>query len=697
MCVWIQQRTTQKACRYVAAIVSMSINYAHDAIIGEFEREKTKELPDLKRKLAALKKKKKHIRSLNDRIASLRIELRSLESKRSKNKMVRQKIKGIKEEIIRLNADNGNMAGIVIEIEKIEQRIREIEDNTEENEYLLELGSMIFNESQSSNESVTVSPPKTTIKEQGQNLCCMISVPQLGIPPIRVSVWSTPTDLCRDLLAPYTGQYLLGAYESIKLNGEEILPDIVLWDVRTIKVVQGRTINQLTFTLKPCNAVYKVQVFESNTGDELTGVFSVEDWCSEHDISQLIGRAADLDDAFFLLPDADADANQKIRIRSDIGDAIRSIHGETIPSEDTVFVLLRSDRIVTRKRMNTTKSVSVRRDLLEGIIKQEKGEQRYEVFVEFVDMLSRLKLNGRAANAADRVIEQAHIKRQIDPDELTNNESTPVTKRRRRNRKKDTVSVSRRSGGGGNCCALCGSMLTYMRSEGAFVCQGYDEQCVDCDGNVEIVHKPCGYTVQTIDNGPSSLPFGTKVQGLNTTYKRINHFNEWLNHIQAKQRDKVPAYVIDAVREEFVKDRRTAKHEITKERVREYLKKLHKRYKHVKPKPLNFSRYYAQAILIVEKLGGSSPPTLTPQQESTMRWIFWMLEIAFKAVPEHILKGRQNFLPYPYVIYKICEILGHHHMLRSLTLLKSQARIRQHDRIWSYMVDYLSMDPIPTV
>jgi hypothetical protein len=100
--------------------------------------------------------------------------------------------------------------------------------------------------------------------------------------------------------------------------------------------------------------------------------------------------------------------------------------------------------------------------------------------------------------------------------------------------------------------------------------------------------------------------------------------------VQAMERAVIPDFVIDAVRSEFKKNRKDESF-INKERV------LDKIYKH-SPKPIKFSRFYEHAPLIVEKLTGRSPPLLTAEQESIMRWIFYMLEPAYDAVPTSLTK-----------------------------------------------------------
>ena len=165
--------------------------------------------------------------------------------------------------------------------------------------------------------------------------------------------------------------------------------------------------------------------------------------------------------------------------------------------------------------------------------------------------------------------------------------------------------------------------------------------------------------------------------------------------MQAKERVETPEWVVEAVRLEFQKNRKTMA-EVNKVRVREYLKKLDKMYKDV-PCSQKFSTYYEHAPQIVERITGVPPPYLTPEQEAKLQEFFCRLEPAFEACPRHIKGSRVNFLHYSYVIYKLCELLGYTELLPTLSLLKSKARLMQHDLVWSFMMSYLGLPFYRTV
>ena len=70
---------------------------------------------------------------------------------------------------------------------------------------------------------------------------------------------------------------------------------------------------------------------------------------------------------------------------------------------------------------------------------------------------------------------------------------------------------------------------------------------------------------------------------INYSYKRENHFNEWLSQFQAQETTSIPEDVIEQLRNELKKIKVKVVEEITHARVRSLLKKLkfNKYYEHV--------------------------------------------------------------------------------------------------------------------
>ena len=79
-------------------------------------------------------------------------------------------------------------------------------------------------------------------------------------------------------------------------------------------------------------------------------------------------------------------------------------------------------------------------------------------------------------------------------------------------------------------------------------------------------------------------------------YKRINHFNEWLAQIQAKESTDIPAEVFEAIINELKKERITDIGNIKTSKIREILKKL------------KFNKYYEHAAHIMNRINGKNAP-----------------------------------------------------------------------------------------
>jgi len=95
-------------------------------------------------------------------------------------------------------------------------------------------------------------------------------------------------------------------------------------------------------------------------------------------------------------------------------------------------------------------------------------------------------------------------------------------------------------------------------------------------------------------------------------------------------------------------------------------------------KKLRFNKYYEHTPHIINKLNGLPPPAIDRETESELRKMFMMIQIPFK---KHCPKKRKNFLSYSYVLHKCCQLLGLD-VYRAFPLLKSRAKLQEHDAIW---------------
>lgn len=240
-------------------------------------------------------------------------------------------------------------------------------------------------------------------------------------------------------------------------------------------------------------------------------------------------------------------------------------------------------------------------------------------------------------------------------------------------------------------CPLCHETLMLINSKAIMTC------------------PKCGYAVAYLDATMSSMSYSDDVEFSSFSYKRtyqrahtacqvfyltsciltpliccpagINHFNEWLQQVQAKENFEISDEVLQQVMDELYRQRVTTVHDITPKKVREVLKtlKLRKAYEHV-----------AQ---ITSRLTGVRPMRIPPEAEETCRLMFIAVQPAFE---RHCPKDRKNFLSYSYCLYKFFQLLGYDQFLESFSLLKGRDKLVKQDEIFKKICEDLDWSILQT-
>jgi len=174
----------------------------------------------------------------------------------------------------------------------------------------------------------------------------------------------------------------------------------------------------------------------------------------------------------------------------------------------------------------------------------------------------------------------------------------------------------------------------------------------------------------------------TSEKTINYSYKRENHFNEWISQFQAQESTTIPPEVIQQLRTEFKKLKIKEVAEITHAKVRALLKKL------------RLNKYYEHVPYIANSLNGMQPPKMTQVLEERLRIMFKEIQDPFD---KHCPEERKNFLSYSYVLYKFCELLGEDEFLQCFPLLKSKEKLYQQDIIWKLICKELHWEFIRTI
>lgn len=158
------------------------------------------------------------------------------------------------------------------------------------------------------------------------------------------------------------------------------------------------------------------------------------------------------------------------------------------------------------------------------------------------------------------------------------------------------------------------------------------------------------------------------------SYKRINHFSEWLNQIQGKETTDIPEEVFNKIILELNKQRVYNLAKVTPIKIREILKK----YK--------INKYYEHIPYILNKITGIPNPHLSPDLEDTLKNMFKEIQVPFL---KYSPIDRKNFLSYSYVLHKFIQILDKNEFLKHFPLLKSRDKLHQQEQIWKKICEDL--------
>jgi hypothetical protein len=215
-------------------------------------------------------------------------------------------------------------------------------------------------------------------------------------------------------------------------------------------------------------------------------------------------------------------------------------------------------------------------------------------------------------------------------------------------------------------CRQCGAMYSRVFDESAS-----EEICRECGATEYILGDEVGFKEEQ-----------DLEKHIVYSYKRENHFNEWISQFQAKESTTVPEDVIAKLRTEFRKQKVKDLSEITHEKVKGLLKKL------------NYAKYYEHVPYIATIVSGITPPTMSQELEHKLRLMFHAIQTPFE---KHKPANRKNFLSYSFVLYKMSELLGEDQYLPCFPLLKSREKLYVQDQIWKKICEELKWEFISTV
>jgi transcription elongation factor Elf1 len=220
------------------------------------------------------------------------------------------------------------------------------------------------------------------------------------------------------------------------------------------------------------------------------------------------------------------------------------------------------------------------------------------------------------------------------------------------------------------------------RQNKLLMCQDCNIQRVLDIKEATAVCTNCGSTIE-YQTSETHAEFSEEIEILSPfAYKRINHFREWLNQLQAKESTVTSQEVIDLLLLELKKDRITDIADITQKRIKGYLKKL------------KLNKQYEHTPALINKLCGISPPVISKKLEAKLVSMFEKIQKPFE---KYCPSDRKNFLSYSYTLHKMCQLLGENELLPYFPLLKSREKLYLQDRIWKNICNDMKWQFIPSL
>ena len=164
-------------------------------------------------------------------------------------------------------------------------------------------------------------------------------------------------------------------------------------------------------------------------------------------------------------------------------------------------------------------------------------------------------------------------------------------------------------------------------------------------------------------------------------YKKINHFNDWLDQLQARGTN-IPEDIFS-----------TILLQLKKLQIDDF-KKLDYGTMRVILKRLKLNKYYEQIPIIINKLNNEPTVVIDPKTENKLKEMFKLIQNPFyQAKP----KTRRNFLSYSYVLHKLCQLLDRPDLVECFPLLKSREKMIAQEKIWKDIVEILDWEFIPSI
>jgi len=214
--------------------------------------------------------------------------------------------------------------------------------------------------------------------------------------------------------------------------------------------------------------------------------------------------------------------------------------------------------------------------------------------------------------------------------------------------------------------------------------------CKDCNINMSVdlftsiyICKKCG-SISKYFTETDKIPYVNEalIEGNHFSYRRYDHFVDWLSKFQKDKKSKIPKSIIDLVKNELDKIKNKDDRNINNETILQILKKT------------GNTKYNNLIHEIINRITNKPVPRLPVSIQEKMKIMFKKTQKPFENVCP---KTRTNFLSYSYVIRKFLEILNQYQYIEYFPLLKSREKLYSQDMIWKSMCHQLNWKYNPSI
>jgi hypothetical protein len=165
------------------------------------------------------------------------------------------------------------------------------------------------------------------------------------------------------------------------------------------------------------------------------------------------------------------------------------------------------------------------------------------------------------------------------------------------------------------------------------------------------------------------------------SYKRINHFNEWLSQCQGQESTDISDEIFERILAEIKKEKINVAR-ISFNKMKEILKKL------------KYNKYYEHIYYIIYRINGVPAPKFSQELEEKLRSMFKEIQAPFL---RHCPPTRTNFMSYSFTIFKFLQLLDRDEYCKYFHLLKSREKLHQQDQVWKKICEELGWQFIESV